>query len=99
MPVEGSYTEADLNTHPPFNPMTHKPYDSVVYSNMDGKGSPYKRVAIYDAGQVYAEYGVQYSRVPQQQQSGMMGMNMGMGQQQRQTYGQPQQGYNFNRNF
>lgn len=74
MPIEGQYTEADLNTHPPVNPATHRPYDSVVYFHKDSKGNEFLRVAIYDAGQIYPEYVVAYSR-------GQVQPPMPMGQQ------------------
>ena len=79
MPVSVSYREADLDSHPPVNPATGRPYDSVLYVKTDSKGTQYKRAAIYDSGQVYVEYGIQYARVPQQQQALGMGGMGGMG--------------------
>ena len=72
MPIEGAYDMKDIESHPPVNPMTHRPYDSVLYVKTDSKGAQFKRVAIYDPGQVYVEYGIQYKRVPQQQEQQQM---------------------------
>lgn len=52
-----------MKTHPPVNPMTNKPYDSVAYMDWDKEKKEFKRVAIYDAGQIYPEYIVMYKRV------------------------------------
>ena len=75
----------DIESHPPVNPMTHRPYDSVLYVKTDSKGTQFKRVAIYDPGQVYVEYSIQYTRV--------CGMQQGNGNMQ-----QPQNSYNLIRN-
>ena len=69
MPVEGQYNpQQDLNSHPPVNPATHRPYDSVVYFEKDGAGNDYLRVIIYDVGQIYPEYAIHYARVSGQGQ-------------------------------
>lgn len=71
MPIEGQYNlQQDVRTHPPVNPATHRPYDSVVYFENDCAGNDYLRVAIYDVGQIYPEYVFHYTRVGQGQGQG-----------------------------
>ena len=65
MGTEGTYDMKDIESHPPINPVTHRPYDSVVYvQTANNKEIQFKRAMVYDAGQVYVEYGVEYTRAP-----------------------------------
>ena len=59
------YNMSDIPDHPPVNPRTGKTYDSVMYMDYS-TGVPFKRVAVYDVGQVYPEYVVCYTRNPAQ---------------------------------
>lgn len=68
MPIQGDYRPEDIETHPPVNPVTQKPYDSIMYFYSDGTNRKFKRVAIYDIGQIYPEYVVEYMRIPKQKQ-------------------------------
>ena len=101
MPIEGAYNlQRDLNTHPPVNPATHMPYDSVVYMRRDNKGQYFMRIAIYDAGQIYPEYAVCYSRSPNPCQQQQQYQQFPQQQQQQGYYNQgqyqQQQGYEYN---
>lgn len=64
LPIEGEYYPTDIKTHPPVNPSTHKPYDSILYFYTNNNGKRFTRVAIYDMGQIYPEYCVKYVRIP-----------------------------------
>lgn len=68
MPIKGDYRPEDIGTHPPVNPATRKPYDSIMHFYTDSANRKFKRVAIYDVGQIYPEYCVEYERIPQKKQ-------------------------------